>query len=476
MADPLTTLTTLTKVSEDMDPTEVARARLPTPFGAFELRAFQTASGFVHLALIAGEIGDGTSLLVRVHSECLTGDALGSLRCDCGIQLRGALRAIQAEGRGVLLYATGHEGRGIGLIDKLRAYVEQDLGADTVDANLHLGLPVDGRDYSEAADVLRQVGVVSVRLITNNPRKVAGLRDAGIEVESVRALAIAANGQTVPYLQTKKERLGHEGALGAPLQEVLSAAPDVSSLIGTSRPQASRPYVVVKYAQSLDGRIATASGDARWISSEEERAVSHSLRARCDAIMVGLGTVMRDDPQLTVRLVPGPSPTRVVLDSKLRAPLSSRVFDDSAPTLVVTTDAADATRRAELVARDVAVRVVPSGPAGIETTAVLELLRAMGVASLLVEGGQRVVTSLLRAGCVDRVIVALAPVVLGRGVEAVGDLGIDRVADGIPLVNRSVYVAGSDVLMAGDVGGSGSDNGHAERAVLRVAEPPATRS
>ena len=438
---------------------EVARAQLPTPFGSFELRAFETASGFVHLALIAGDIGDGTSVLARVHSECLTGDTLGSLRCDCGVQLRASLRAISAEGRGVLVYATGQEGRGIGLIDKLRAYVEQDRGADTVDANLHLGLPVDGRDYSDAAEVLKQIGVRSVQLITNNPRKVDGLRDAGVPVDSVRALAIAANGQTLRYLQTKQDRLGHQSPLGAPLQELVSAAPDVTSLIGNVRPRANRPYVVVKYAQSMDGRIATASGDARWISSDEERAVSHALRGRCDGIMVGLGTVMTDDPQLTVRLVPGPSPARVILDSKLSAPLSAKVFDDAAPTIVITTERSDLARRAEVQARDVAVRVVADGSGGVDMGAALSLLHEMGISSLLVEGGQRVITSLLRGGFADRVIVALSPLVLGKGVEGVGDLGTARVTDGISLVNRLVCVAGTDVLIACDVAGSsnGSD-------------------
>jgi GTP cyclohydrolase II len=458
-----------------MKPSEVARAQLPTPFGTFELRAFNTASGFVYLALVAGTVGDGGSVLTRVHSECLTGDALGSLRCDCGTQLHAALRAISAEGRGVLLYATGHEGRGIGLLEKLRAYFEQDHGADTVDANLQLGLPVDGRDYSDAAEVLKQIGVRSVQLITNNPRKVSGLRDAGIEVESVRALPVAANGRTLRYLQTKRDRLNHRSPLGAPLQEVLSAAPDVSSLLGTHRPHAKRPYIVVKYAQSMDGRIATASGDARWISSEEERVVSHALRARCDGIMVGLGTVLNDDPQLTVRLVAGPSPTRVILDSKLRAPFHARVFDETAPTIVITTDRADPERRDALRARGVAVRVAPAGREGVDTGVALRLLADMGVSSLLVEGGQRVITSLLRAGCADRVIVALAPIVLGKGVESVGDLDVLRVANGISLTNRSVYLADDDVLLAYDVGAS-NGNGHRDLKVVQSLRAPVARA
>src|SRR5215212_9462297 len=140
-------------------PLEAVAAAIPTSYGEFLARAFESPSGHVHVALVFGEIGDGESLLTRVHSECLTGDAFGSLRCDCGVQLRSALRNVAAEGRGVVLYLNGHEGRGIGLVNKLRAYVEQDAGADTVDANLRLGLPVDGRSYVEAAQVLAALGV-----------------------------------------------------------------------------------------------------------------------------------------------------------------------------------------------------------------------------------------------------------------------------------------------------------------------------
>lgn len=434
-----------------MGPSEITRVQLPTAFGTFDLRAFKTPAGFVHLALIAGEVADGSSVLTRIHSECLTGDALGSLRCDCGVQLSAAMKAIRAEGRGVLLYVTGHEGRGIGLIDKLRAYFEQDAGADTVDANLHLGLPVDDRDYSDAAEVLKQVGVRSVRLITNNPRKVAGLSEAGIQVESVRGIPVAANGHTVRYLQTKRDRLGHGSPLGPPPEEILAGVPDVSSLIGTIRPQRDRPYVVVKLAQSLDGRIATATGDSCWISSRQERAMSHSMRARCDGIMVGVGTLLNDNPQLNVRLVAGPSPTRVILDSTLRSPMTSHAFDDSAPTVVLTTSRSDPQRRDELADRDVAVHVLPSGPTGVDVHAALALLSDIGISSLLVEGGQRVITSLLHARVVDRLIVAVAPLLIGSGINGVGELGIERVADGLGLQNRVVALAGSDVVVACDV-------------------------
>ena len=160
---------------------ELASVPLPTSLGVFEARAFESASGLVYLALVRGEVDGAEDVLTRVHSECLTGDALGSLRCDCGVQLQLALRAITAAGQGVLVYATGHEGRGIGLVDKLRSYVEQDHGADTVDANLALGLTVDARSYADSAPS-SALGVRSVRLLTNNPGKVAGLRASGVTV------------------------------------------------------------------------------------------------------------------------------------------------------------------------------------------------------------------------------------------------------------------------------------------------------
>jgi GTP cyclohydrolase II len=428
---------------------EVACVELPTPAGTFTLRAFEVSSGHIYLAVSMGDLSGPRPVLARIHSECLTGDVLRSLRCDCGIQLRAALRAIAANGCGVLVYATGHEGRGVGLVNKLRAYVMQDHGDDTVDANLHLGLPVDARDYSDAVEVLKALGISTVRLLTGNPAKVEAFKRAGMSVVEVRPIHIAPHHRNVAYLESKRARMGHLApARSAPGPH---AHLDPGELLGEIRSQRNRPYVVLKYAQSLDGRIATGNGDSKWISGEEERTLSHALRARCDAVMVGIGTVVSDDPRLTVRLVEGASPLRVVLDSSLRIPVDANVLDDRASTIVLTTPAADSLRVAELERRDVAVRLVPGGSGGVHLPSGLSALKRVGVRSLLVEGGARVITSLLKARLVDRLIVASAPLILGRGTEAVGDLGTGTILGGISLTNVCLRVLERDVLMAGDV-------------------------
>jgi GTP cyclohydrolase II len=444
-------------------PRRLVSVPLPTSAGTFEASAFECASGLVYLALVKGELDGGDDVVTRVHSECLTGDVLGSLRCDCGVQLQLGLRAIGAAGRGVLVYATGHEGRGIGLVNKLRSYAEQDRGADTVDANLALGLAVDAREYTDAAAVLQALGVRSVRLLTNNPQKVEGLQRSGVDVVAVEPLATAPHSRNLGYLRTKERRLGHLQPTGEAVGEAsLDVAPavDISELIGPISAPPERPFVILKFAQTLDGRIATANGDARWISGEAERRASHALRAACDAVLVGVGTVLQDDPQLTVRMVPGASPLRVILDSTLRVPDRAKILGSDAATTILTTDRSDPGRRRALRARHLGVRVLPAGAYGVDVGPALGALRGSGIETLLVEGGARVITSLLRAGVVDRLIVAVAPTIIGQGTEAVGPLGVTSVADGIRLVNRSMHVLGDDVLLAGNI----SVNGRPERA------------
>jgi GTP cyclohydrolase II len=440
-----------------MEVIEAVRVPLPTPYGVFTAHAFEPASGDVHVALVAGDVRDRDAVLTRLHSECLTGDALGSLRCDCGVQLRQSLRRVAAEGRGVVIYATGHEGRGIGLVNKLRAYVLQDEGADTVEANHALGLPADSRRYDESAAVLEALGVRSVRLLTNNPAKAAGLRDHGTKVDEVVSLATTPQHRNARYLATKSARMGHHDPGGAVPSELDGDPIDVLGLLGSHTPCHDRPVVVVKYAQTLDGRIATTSGDARWISGAPERRISHALRAASDAVMVGIGTVLCDDPQLTVRMVPGASPMRVVLDSTLRIPPDAQLLQPDAGTTVITTARSSPARRSELRDRGVTVHVVAGDERGVDIRAGLAALRTSGVEVVLVEGGSGVITSLLRARCVDRVVVAVAPLIIGEGTAAVADLGTNLVADAIRLSNRSIVPIGDDVLLAWDVATDGNN-------------------
>jgi 3,4-dihydroxy 2-butanone 4-phosphate synthase/GTP cyclohydrolase II len=187
-----------------------AEARLPTEFGDFRCIAYQSVlDGETHLAFVMGEPAGEPNVLVRVHSECLTGDVFGSRRCDCGAQLHGALRRIASDGLGVVVYLRGHEGRGIGIAHKLRAYELQDGGLDTVDANVELGLPVDSREYGIGAQILVDLGVTTMRLMTNNPAKRGGLEGYGLQIVERIPIHVEPNEENIRYLRTKRDRLGH---------------------------------------------------------------------------------------------------------------------------------------------------------------------------------------------------------------------------------------------------------------------------
>lgn len=209
---------------------------VPTTHGTFRVRAYRDRStGADHVAWIVGEPTDGT--LVRVHSECLTGEAFGSLKCECGPQLDAALDAIQAAGDGVVVYLRGHEGRGIGLINKLRAYRLQEEGYDTLDANLRLGLPADARDYGAAVAILRDLGIGAVRLLSNNPEKARQLAERGVEVSEMVPLVVGVGAFNEGYLETKRDRMGHalpsDAALDAARGDLLATGPVSTTTEGT---------------------------------------------------------------------------------------------------------------------------------------------------------------------------------------------------------------------------------------------------
>jgi GTP cyclohydrolase II len=414
-------------------PVRIARlssARLPTRLGAFEALVFaDRLDGTEPVALVHGDIASRDAPLVRVHSECWTGDVLGSLRCDCGEQLGRALTAITSHGAGVLLYLR-QEGRGIGLANKMRAYGLQDGGLDTVDANSALGLPIDARDYGGAAAILIELGLRRVRLMTNNPEKVSALEAAGISVVERVPVTAVPNIVNISYLQTKIARLGHEAPQRAP-----------------------RPPVTIHYAQTLDGRLATRTGDSQWISAEPSTTFAHELRASHSAVMVGAGTVMADDPRLTTRLVQGPSPVRIVVDSTLRLSQSANVVTDgAAPTILATTDRATRQRWRAFASSTVDVAVLPATPDGrVDLGALLDELGRRGLDSVLVEGGAGLITAMLREHRVRRLIVSIAPMIVGAGIEAVGDLDIVRLRDAIAFRRASFSQVGPDVIFDGEL-------------------------
>lgn len=438
---------------ESPDVTRLVTTRLPTRHGEFALLGYRDARGVDHVALTRGEpaAGGGPAPLVRLHSECLTGDALGSYRCDCGEQLDAALGAIAAAGRGVLIYIRGHEGRGIGLIDKLRAYALQDSGIDTVDANTHLGLPVDARDYDQSAQILRELGIEQIRLLSSNPAKQAALEALGIGVESRVRLNVADRQENSGYLATKRARMHHDPPPGRNAWDVLvsghlpggSLSTEEEALLLRYGPlvEAGPRLVIGQLGQSLDGFIASRTGDACFVTGEPDRKHLHRLRALVDAVLVGAGTVAADDCQLTVRAVTGNHPVRVVVDPQARIPRTAKVLTDaSSRTLwLVGTD----TAVPEPLAPHVSVHRLDS-VRGFEPASILALLEGQGLGRVLVEGGGLTVSRFLHAGVLDRLYITSAPLLVGDGVPGIRFDGTDALSGALSAPVRR-FVLGEDI-------------------------------
>lgn len=436
-------------------------ARIPAAGVEFRLHLYRSESdGKDHLALVLGEVARREGVMVRIHSECFTGDVLGSARCDCGAQLERSLRLVAAEGTGVLLYLR-QEGRGIGLLQKLRAYNLQDAGYDTVEANLELGHQADERDYHPAAAILRDLEIPSIRLLTNNPSKVEGLAVHGYTAVERVPLLVEPTSENAGYLETKVRRMKHllgldlvshplSGHVPEALRDASLAPVADGPWSPVGRPRAGRPWVTLAYAQSLDGSITLERGKPMNLSSREALVLTHRLRSQHDAILVGIGTVLADDPRLNVRLVDGKDPQPVVLDSRLRTPVDSQlVTGDGPPPWIATVAGAEVRRRSRLEGRGARVLEGPRDDEGrVDLGALLAELGRRGVRSLMVEGGARVLTSFLRAGAVDRLVVTIAPVLVG-GLSAVerllGTSSFPR------LLRPQMRWVGGDLVLMGDV-------------------------
>ncbi len=435
--------------------TRMAQARVPTAEGEFQLYLYLNYQHTgEHLAFVLGDVANQPEVLVRVHSECFTGDVLGSLRCDCGEQLAQALQRIGQEGAGIIIYLR-QEGRGIGLLDKLRAYNLQDQGYDTVDANLLLGHGEDERDYATAALILKDLGVPSVRLLTNNPLKIASLQAYGIPVAARVPLPPRVTTENATYLLTKVQRMRHllnldafagvlpggsNGSKPEPLHLLapttralnpvetagwLPLGPDegIAALVRKAAEHhrhTGRPFVTLSYAQSMDGSIAARPGQPLALSGAQAMTLTHQLRVVHDAILVGIGTVLADNPRLTVRLVEGKNPQPIVADSRLRFPLSANLLcQHPLPPWIATGEQADAGRQQVLEAAGARVLRVPMNARGqVNLTALLARLGELGIHSVMVEGGARIITSFLAERLVDHIVLTVAPRLVG-GLRAV---------------------------------------------------------
>ena len=437
-----------------------ASARIPTALGEFQLFLYKGGrDDKERLALVKGEVAGQKDVLVRVHSHCFTGDVLGSRRCHCGAQLRGALELIAGAGAGVVIYLC-QEGRGPGLLARLKAYNLQDQGDDTVDADFPLGHQADEGDYAAAAQILKDLGVRSLKLLTNDPRKIDNLQEAGLELSAIVPLETGVDPENAGYLRTKAPRLKQLLVLeelpnGAPCYQPLQLGimEEINlslSKAGEHRRQSGRPLVTLSYAQSLDGSIAARPGRPLALSGSKSMALTHGLRAAHDAILVGIGTLLADNPRLNVRLVEGKDPQPVVVDSRLRFPPYANLLRNCRPPWIAAGEDADRERQAALEETGARVLRLPSGANGwVDLTALLERLGEMGVDSLMVEGGAQIITSFLAARLVDQVVLTIAPMLVG-GLRVMDYLGQAQ-GNCFPRLHRVSYQRlGEDLVLRGE--------------------------
>lgn len=432
----------------------VVETVLPTVHGRFRIIGYRGSDGQEHVALLRGMhqgASDGTVPLVRVHCECLTGDAFGSYRCDCGEQLDAALAAVAACGQGAVIYVRGHEGRGIGLVEKLRAYRLQDHGADTLEANLALDHPVDLRTYEQSAAILHDLGATSIRLLSSNPAKESALSALGIDVLVREPLIVPTRPENARYLAAKRERLGHDrpsedepwAALRDGRVPLVTGRRDGAELVERYGPlvAAGTPLTIAQLGQSLDGFIASRTGDARFVTGDRDREHLHRLRALVDAVVVGAETVRTDNPQLTVRAVPGTNPVRVLLDPSARTPTSAAMLSDCGPPTLWFVGP-DSRVPGRLTKHVEVVRLEHSGPN--DPGSVLRALHERGLGRVLVEGGGRTVSAFLAAGRLDRLYLTIAPLLIGDGVPGVRFGGTDALVGALRGASRR-FVLGEDV-------------------------------
>ncbi len=369
-----------------------AETSLPTEFGTFDVKIYRGVNGDLSTAVIFGNTKNRENLPVRVHSACFTSEVLNSLKCDCKQQLDFALKYIK-QNDGIVLYLP-QEGRGIGLSNKIRAYALQELGHDTIEANTLLGLPVDSRTYDEAADILRDLGVESIQLLTNNPLKLSTLQELGIKVKGRLPVPAHANRHSAGYLLTKRERMGHMLEITGDSNGNLQFNNDDEQHIGTVA-EHQLPLVHINFALHENGLSTTQNGYQECISCDTDWRRVHELRERYAAVAVGANTWLNDSPQLTARSErlgrqPDRQPDRVIFAGKQRCAYTvarRRTFViGSAP-----------------VAESEHDVIIPASDHDL--SAPLKVLRQCQIESLLVEGGLTLVRSFIDQQLADIITV-----------------------------------------------------------------------
>ena len=428
----------------------LVKTRLPTGFGEFSLYLY-SEHGKEHLALVKGKVQAKADVPVRVHSECLTGDVFGSRRCDCGDQLRHTLQYLGRVDAGILIYLR-QEGRGIGLIKKMEAYNLQDQGMDTVEANIHLGHQPDERDYGIAARILRDLGVESIRLITNNPHKVEELQQHGIEVAERIPIEVGHHSENLGYLRSKAERMAHLLSFRERMPEDHELAfiePLIDQLTLSRDAEISFPFVTLAYAQGLDGCIADTTGQTFARGAEPALALYRLLRRHHDGLLVGIDTLMANDSGFSSRQDAESMPRLIIFDRRLRIPVDCPVFQSlNKPPIIVTTDDADPDRRAQLAHRGALVwQVDIEDCQNLRQT--LEALTREGIQTLMVEGDGAIISTFLKQHLVNYCVITITPRIFG-GPKATEDLSsIDSMP--LSLADCRYQPLGPDLIAYGPV-------------------------
>lgn len=424
----------------------LVKTRIPTDYGEFTLYLY-SEHGKEHLALVIGDVAGRDGVPVRVHSECLTGDVFGSRRCDCGDQLKHTLQYLGRSACGVLIYLR-QEGRGIGLRKKLEAYNLQDQGMDTVEANIFLGHQPDERDYGIAARILRDLGVHSIRLITNNPHKVNELTGHGIEVETRIPIEVGHHADNLDYLRSKAEKMAHWLTFRerTPEQRDFAFIEPLIDQISLGRSTVDgRLFVTLAYVQSLDGRIgAVETGPV----SKQAQALLQYLRAHHDGLLVTEDAIPPEEPALTGH--EGEQPRLVIVSDSPETLVKHGLWEQATrPPIIVTTTGADPALRAQLAALGAEIVTVAADPqSGVDIQEALHALRDRGLRTLLVEGGPKMIGACSDRGFADYSVIIITPRIVG-GLKPGEDLERTGKSRVLTLRDCRYQPMGSEVVVFG---------------------------